>query len=111
MRMIRYLEDVELVKAIEVKQTNGTKIIKDYENIGEYRIQKKSLEDEVSASIYGANITRMWNIASPLGDLEEYLIPKVDNQEDNISLYYIILGNTRYKINSVKDSGIDIERV
>lgn len=110
MRMIRYLEEVELVKAVEEKQPNGTKI-KTFSHIGDYRIQKKSLEDEVSASIYGANITRMWNIASPLGDLEEYLIPKVDNKEDNISLYFIMLGTTRYKINSVKDSGIDIERV
>lgn len=110
MKMIRYLEEVELIKSVNEKQPNGT-VIKTFNHINNYRVQKRSLEDEVSASIYGANITRMWNIASPLKDLEEYLIPKVDNQEDNISFYFIMLGDTRYKINSVKDSGIDIERV
>lgn len=110
MRMIRYLEEIELVKSVNEKQPNGT-VVKTFNHIGNYRIQKRSLEDEVSASIYGANITRMWNIATPLGDLEQYLIPKVENQEDNISFYFIILENNRYKINSVKDSGIDIERV
>lgn len=110
MKLIRYLEEVELVKSVNEKQPNGT-VIKTFNHIEYYRIQKNSLEDEVSASIYGANITKMWSIASPLKDLEEYLIPKVENQEDNISLYFIMLGNTRYKINSVKDSGIIIERV
>ena len=110
MKLVRYLEDVELQKASSVKQTNGTSI-KTFEKIGDYRVQKQSLEDEVSASIYGANITKMWSISSPLGDLEEYLIPKVENKKDNISLYFIILGNTRYKINSAKSNGIILERV
>lgn len=110
MRLIRYLESVELVKSVSEKQPNGT-VVKTFNHIGYYRVQKNSIEDEVSASIYGANITKMWNIASPLKDLEQYLIPKVENQEDNISLYFIMLGETRYKINSVKDSGITIERV
>ena len=110
MRLIRYLESVELVKSVNVKQPNGVEI-KTFNHIGYYKVQKNSIEDEVSASIYGANITKMWNIASPLKDLEQYLIPKVENQKDNISLYFIMLGETRYKINSVKDSGIIIERV
>lgn len=110
MKLVRYLETIELVKSVNEKQSNGT-IIKTFTHIEDYRIQKKSLEDEVSASIYGANITKMLNISSPLGDLEDYLLPKVENQEDNISFYFIILDDTRYKINSVKENGIDIERV
>lgn len=110
MKLIRYLEKVELVKAIPEKQSNGT-YIKDFIHIGYYKIQKKNLDDEVNATIYGANISKMWDITTPLGDLEEYLITKVDNKEDNISLYYIILDNMRYKIDSAKASGIKIERV
>ena len=53
----------------------------------------------------------MWDISTPLKDLEEYLIPKVDNQEDNISLYFIELEGSRYKINSARINGITIERV
>lgn len=110
MKLIRYLEDIELVKSTNRKQPNGT-FIKDFSHIKNYRIQKKSLDDEVNASIYGANITKMWDITTPLGDLEEYLITKVDNKEDNISLYFIVLNNMRYKINSARKSGITIERI
>ena len=53
----------------------------------------------------------MWLISTALKDLENYLKTKVDNKEDNLSLYFIILDNTRYKIVSVKDNGIKIERV
>ena len=110
MKLVRYLESVELVKSINVKQSNGIEV-KSFEHIGDYKVQKKRLDDEVSATIYGANITKMWDISTALGDLEEYLMPKVENQKDNISLYYIVLKNNRYKINSVRDNGITIERV
>ena len=110
MKLVRYLEEVELVKSTNVKQPNGTEV-KTFTHIGNYKIQKKRLDDEVSATIYGANITKMWDISTALGDLESYLIPKVENQKDNISLYFIVLKNTRYKINSVKDNSITIERL
>ena len=110
MKLVRYLKDIELVKSVSEKQNNGT-YKKSFNHIGNYRIQKKSLDDEVNASIYGANISKMWDISTPLGDLERYLIPKVDNKEDNISLYFIILDNMRYKINSVKEHSIKVERV
>lgn len=110
MKLVRYLETVNLLKSINEKQPNGV-YVKGFELIRPYRVQRKSLDDEVNATIYGANITKMWDISSPLKDLEEYLIPKVDNQEDNISLYFIELEGSRYKINSARINGITIERV
>lgn len=110
MKLIRYLEKIELVKSTNEKQANGT-YIKTFNHVADYKIQKKNLNDEVNATVYGADIIKMLNISTPLGDLEKYLISKVDNKEDNISLYFIILNNTRYKINSVVESGITIERV
>ncbi len=110
MKLVRYLQEAELVKSTNVKQANGT-YIKSFTHIEDYKVQKKNLNDEVDATIYGANIVKMLNITSPLGDLEKYLMTKVDNKEDNISLYFIMLNNTRYKINSVIESGITIERV
>lgn len=110
MKLIRYLQKAELVKSTNIKQENGT-YIKTFTKIKDYQVQEKSLDDEVNATIYGANIVKMLNISSPLGDLEKYLITKVDNKEDNISLYFIKLNNTRYKINSVVKSGVTIERV
>ena len=109
MKLVRYLEEIELLKATNVKQDNGTNI-KSFELVKKYKVQKNNLDDEVNATIYGADIVKMWNISTPLKDLEKYLIPKVDNKEDNISLYFIKLDNHRYRIKSVKESGIVIER-
>lgn len=110
MKLIRYLQKVELVKSTNEKQANG-EYIKSFNHVEYYRVQKKNLDDEVNATIYGANIIKMLNITTPLGDLEKFLMSKVDNKEDNISLYFIILNNTRYKINSAMESGVTIERV
>lgn len=109
MKLIRNLIKAKLLKAIKVKASNGT-YIKTFNYIDTYNVEKQDLTDEVSATIYGANIDKMLRISSPLNDLEQYLIPKVDNEADNISLYYIQIGNVKYKISSVKESGINIER-
>ena len=109
--LLRYLKEVTLKKAIKQKQANGT-YTNTYNEIAKYNIQTQDLtDDQVSATIYGANITKMLRISSPLKDLETYLLPKVDNKEDNISLYYIELDNKLYKITSVSNSRIDLERL
>ena len=109
--LLRYLKPITLKKAYKEKQANGT-YKNSYERVGFYNVQMQSLtDDEVSATIYGANITKMLRLSSPLGDLEEYLLPKVDNKEDNISNYYIEIGTKTYKIVSVSDDRIDIELV
>lgn len=110
MKLIRNLEQVELLKATKEKQNNGTNI-KTWTLIKNYNVQKKTLSDLVNATLYGSEIVRMYEISSPLQDLEKYLMPKVDNVEDNISLYVIKIGNNKYKINSVKLDGIVIERI
>lgn len=110
MKLVRYLKEVNLLKSVNVKQPNGA-YIKSYENIGSYKVQEKTLNDEISASIYGANINKMLNLSTALGDLEEYLIPKVDNKEDNISLYFIKIKDKIYKITSVRTGSIVVERL
>lgn len=111
MKLIRYLEEVKLLKSVNTKQANGV-YKKTFEIVGKpYQVQARTLNDEVSATIYGANIVKMLNISSPLGNLEALLMPKVDNTEDNISLYFIERNNHRYKIVSVTGGSIDLERV
>lgn len=111
MKLLRYLEDITLYKSTEEKQPNGA-VIKVFEEVARYKVQKRTLDDEVSATMYGANIDRMLDISTPLGDLEMYLKTKVDNKQDNISLYFISFNDSsRYKINSVKDERLIIERV
>lgn len=110
MKLLRYLEEVALYKMIKTKQPNGS-YVNDYKLVNKYKVQKQNLNDQVSATIYGANITKMFKISSPLLSLEKYLLPKVDNKEDNISLYTIKINDNMYRIRSVLESGIEIERI
>ena len=109
MKLIRNLIKVKLLKASKTKANNGV-YIKSFVYINTYNVEKQELTDEVSATIYGSNIDKMLKISSPLNDLEQYLMPKVENEADNISLYYIQIDKVKYKITSVKESGITIER-
>ena len=108
--LIRYLEDVELKKALQKKQSNGS-YLNTYLDINKYSVQIQELNDEVSISIYGANIFNMLRIKSPLNDLEDYLKAKINNTDDNISQYFIFIDNKTYKIKSVTKRGIDLELI
>lgn len=109
--LLRYLKDVTLNKATKIKQLNGT-YTNSYTKIDDYKVQMQNLtDDEISATIYGAKITKMFRLSTPLGNLEEYLLTKVDNKQDNISDYYVEYNDKTYKIVSVSDDRIDIELV
>lgn len=108
--LLRYLENAILKKATKIKQENGT-YIETLQDIKTYRIQYQELNDEVSASLYGANIYKMIRIKSVMQELENYLYTKVNNKQDNISFYYIFIKSRKYKIVSVNASGIDLELV
>ena len=105
---LRYLKDVDLKKATKEKQPNGT-YIETLTLINSYSIQKQDLNDDVSASVYGADINKIARIKSVKGELEAYLKPKVNNDNDNVSKYYVIMENTQYSIVSVRDNWIDIK--
>lgn len=108
--LIRYLEEVELLKANKIKTSTGN-YINEYSNVEKYKVQKQTLQDSITATIYGANINKMLRIATPKHDLESFLIPKVDNKQDNISHYYIKHNDALYKIVVVRDAYLDIERI
>lgn len=107
---LRYLENVELYKANKVKQANGVKI-NVYTKIDDYKVQKQEITDEASISIYGATINKMYRISSPRKVLETYLKPKINDRQDNVSLYFIKYNNVLYKINAVRENWIDIEYI
>ena len=108
--LLRYLEYITLQKATRTKRPNGTPE-DTFQNIKRYKVQEQELDDEVSASIYGANLYKMIRIKSVRQELEDYLNTKVNNKEDNISNYYIMLNNKRYKIKAVNVKGIDLELI
>lgn len=109
--LLRYLKRIELYKANQVKQSNGT-YIDEYALINNYKVQKQDLSaDEIASTIYGADINKMLRIKSVKGDLERYLLPKVSNKSDNISKYYIFDNEIQYRIKAVTESRIDLERI
>jgi len=110
MKLIRYLQEIKLLKSVNTKQSNGT-YIKAYSVIDTYNVQVRTLNNEIDATIYGANITRMLRVSSPLKDLEKLLMTKVDNKEDNISLYFLEIEDKKYKITAVTKNDITVERL
>lgn len=109
--LIKNLNNAILKKAIKTKTSTGNLINSGYEVIKKYRIQEQVLQDEVTSTIYGSDVNKMLRIATPLHDLESYLLPKVDNVEDNVSLYYIFYKGKQYKIVAVRDYFIDLKIV
>lgn len=107
---LRYLQNVDLKKATKTKQPNGT-YIETLTKISSYSVQTQELNDDVSVSIYGADINKIARIKSVKGELEAYLKPKVNNDSDNVSKYYIIMDKIQYKIRSVRENWIDIEAI
>ena len=110
MKQLRYLIDTELDKADRVRQDNGV-MLSSYSKVADYKIQVQELTDEISASIYGADVNRMYRVSSPRAVLEQYLFSKVNNSSDNISLYSLIIDGLRYKIVTVRRNWIDIALV
>ena len=104
---LRYLKSVDLKKATKEKQPNGT-YIETLTLISSYQVQTQELNDDVSVSIYGADLNKITRIKSVKGELEAYLKPKLNNDDDNVSKYYIIMDNIQYKIKSVRENWIDI---
>lgn len=105
---LRYLEKIQVMKATKTKQPNG-QYINTYVKVKDYKVQLQELTDEVSASIYGDTINKMYRISSPLKALEQYLKPKMNSKADNISLYVIKYNNAYYSIRATKENWIDIE--
>ena len=71
----------------------------------------KELNDNVSATIYGADINKILRISSVNKILEILLKEKLNNSSDNISKYRISYDTSKYKVKDVKSKYIDIERL
>lgn len=110
MKQLRYLEDAYLYKATYQKQTNGANT-ETYVQEGWYLVQKQELNDQISASLYGARIRNMLRISSIGSMLESLLRSKTDTGSDNVSKYRIEIDGKKYKIVSVNYASIDLELI
>ena len=108
--LLRYIEDATLLKTEKTKQDNGT-YIESVSEVKKYKVQTQELTDEVSFSIYGANIFKMLRIRSVDKKLEEYLYARANNKTDNPSMYIVKIGQYQYKVKAVNQSGVDLELI
>ena len=108
--LLRYLEIAAVKRATKTKQENGT-YIETLEDVKKYKVQTQELNDEISVSVYGANVYKRVRIKSVRSVLENYLYTKVNNKQDNISNYYIFINAKKYKIVSVNSRGVDLELI
>jgi phosphoketolase len=107
---LRYLKSVDLKKATKTKQPNGT-YTETLTLVSSYSVQTQELNDDISVSVYGADLYKITRIKSVNSELEVYLKSKLNNEEDNISKYYIIIDGYQHKIKSVRENWIDIELI
>ena len=110
MKQLRYLKECELDFTTREKQPNGS-YKEVFTEIETYKIQLQELNDQISASIYGANVNRMYRISSSYRALEDFLDTKMQHTTDNISKYTILIDEKRYKIITVRNHWIDIELI
>ena len=110
MKQLRYLIDAEVDKADRARQDNGV-MLSSYSKVAESKIQVQELTDEISASIYGADVNRMYRVSSPRYSLEAFLFSKVNNSSDNVSLYSLVINGLRYRIVTVRKNWVDIELI
>ena len=108
MKQLRRLTDVMLQKETRTIESNGATVVS-YSNIDSYKVINQQITDQVFVSIYGANVSQMRRISSPHFQLEKYLSAKVHGDTDNISRYFILIGDKRFKITAVYDNWVDIE--
>lgn len=102
---LRYLQKCRLIKGSKEKQANGSFKLT-YSTIGEYKVQVQKVTDSISATIYGADINRMYRFTSPLKDLETYLADKFNYSDDNVTNYFLEL-DKRYTIIAINDNWVD----
>ena len=82
---ITRLEPIELYKSVRTtlpdsQRTESLELVQNYLGIIQYLYN-----DEVAVAMYGADIAKIHRIATIYNELENFLIPKVKNKNDNVS--------------------------
>ena len=108
MKQLRRLSEATLQKAIKGKAPNGMPL-QSYEDVDGYKVISQEITDQVFSSIYGANINKMLRLSSPHCKLEQFLKNKSNDSADNISQYFVLIADKRYKVVSAYNNWVDVE--
>lgn len=106
MRLTR-LEKVTLYEVTKGVKPDGDPT-EDYELISEYDAGVQYLDDSVAASVYGANVTKTYRVSSLHSEIEKYLLPRINNSQDNLSNYLIEYLGNKFKIERVTPKYLDM---
>lgn len=106
MRLID-LEKVTLYNLIKSTKKDGDPE-ESYEKVEEYDAGVQYLDDSVAASIYGAEVTKTYRVSTLHFGLEQFLLPKINNNPDNLSKYLIEYLGNKFKIERVTPKYIDM---
>lgn len=106
MRLID-LEKVTLYQVIKETAKDGDPT-ETHLKVNEYDVGVQYLDDSVAASIYGAEVTKTYRVSSLHRTLEQYLLPKVNNNPDNLSKYLVEYLDNKFKIQRVTPKYIDM---
>lgn len=104
---LKDLEKVTLYKLVKSTKKDGDPD-ESYEKIETYDAGVQYLDDSVAASIYGAEVTKTYRVSSLHFDLEQFLLPKINNNPDNLSNYLIEYLGNKFKIQRVTPKYIDM---
>ncbi len=103
---LRYLDSAVLLYGKKVKQPNGNYTLS-FKSLGSYKVQVQKVTDSISATIYGADINRMYRFSSPLKSLEKTLADKFNYDDDNVTNYSLTYQGKKYKIVAINDNWVD----
>lgn len=106
MRLIR-LEDVALYKVVKSTKPDGDPT-EEYEKVDDYQAIVQYLDDSVSTEMYGANVSKTYRIETVHNTMEESLLPKINNKDDNLSKYLIEYKQNKFAIQRVTPKYIDM---
>lgn len=110
MKQLIRLEEAELYNKTSTQSPNGD-FVKVETLVGKYKVIKESLTDNISATLYGANLNKMVRFSSVNKELENYLFTKWNSTSDNISKYVIKYDNNYFKIINLTSHYVDGERL
>lgn len=107
MRQLRYLTKATLLISETTIEDNGAPV-SSFKELNTYDVQIEKVSDSVSASTYGADITKMYRISSIRKELETYLVSKFNYDLDNISNYFIVNNGKTFKVVSINGNYVDV---
>lgn len=105
---LRYLKQAVLVKGLKVQQSNGS-WVEEYSFVKDFLVDIQALNDEISASLYGADMNKTYRVVTPHHELEKMMMEKTNSGSDNVTKYALNIGDYSYRIVSARDGWLDVE--